>query len=780
MELFLPTAVLSSFALAAVAPLVYRLAPRRAGWLFAILPAAIFAGLLASLSRVDSGQALTFTLPWADNLGIALSFYLDGLGLIFALMISGIGALVLIYGGGYLAGHHQLLRFYIFILLFMGSMLGVVLSDNLFSLFVFWELTSITSFLLIGFDHEKEGSRSAALQALLVTGLGGLAMLAGLVLLAQVGGVTEISQLNLLGDLLRGSPLYLPALLLVLAGAFTKSAQYPFHFWLPGAMAAPTPVSAYLHSATMVKAGVYLIARLSPALGGTVEWQGLVTGFGFVTFLVGALLALGQTDLKRLLAYTTVASLGTMTMFFGWGSDLAVKAGLVYMLAHAMYKGSLFLVAGAVDHESGTRDVRVLNGLRKKMPLTALAAVLAAVSMAGLPPALGFIAKEVLYEVVLEAQPVVVILTVGAVLANSLIAAVAALTAVKPFFGKPAETPRHAHEAPLAMWAPPLLLAGLGLAAGLFPAALATPLVQPAAAAVLMKPALVKLSLWHGLNLMLALSALTVALGAGVYLGWRPLWNLAKRLAVIGKFGPANLYRVGLEGLRRFAAWQTSVLQSGYLRVYLMIIILTTVGLGALTLLTRGQFFSAPNFWGEVNFYEFVLAGLIILAALLITRMRSRLSAIAILGIVGYGLALIYLLYGAPDLAMIQFAVETLTVILFVLVVYRLPKFTRLTSPPARVLDFIVALSGGLLMTLLTLVVTSRPVSTHISQFFLENAAPLANGRNVVNVILVDFRSLDTLGEITVLALAGIGVLALIRLTIGKIDIYFERLGEED
>jgi multicomponent Na+:H+ antiporter subunit A len=780
MDIVLPTAILLLFILSALAPHIQRVQPHYSGWLLAILPAGLFLTLLGRLPALQAGEVFSYRLPWAESLGITFSLYLDGLGLLFGLLILGIGALVLIYGGGYLHGHHQLGRFYAFILLFMASMLGVVVSDNALTLFVFWELTSITSFLLIGFDHEKEGSRYAALQALLVTGGGGLAMLAGLVLLGQIGGTYEISQLNQLGDVLRASPLFLPAFLLILAGALTKSAQYPFHFWLPGAMAAPTPVSAYLHSATMVKAGVFLLARLSPIFAGTPEWQTLVTAFGLATFLAGAFLAIGQVDLKKLLAYTTVSSLGTMVMLLGWGSPLAVKAAMLYLLAHALYKGALFLVAGAVDHETGTRDVTKLGGLRREMPRTAVAAALAGLSMAGLPPALGFIAKEVLYETTLAAQPLAGWLTAGALVGNAILVAVSGLVGLKPFIGKEGETPRHAHPAPLALDLPPLLLASLGLLAGLLPMILAAPLVQASAQAVLLQHYKVKLALWHGLNPMLALSGLTLLLGAGIYAGWRPIWGLTARLRWLGRFGPAHAYQVGLESLRRFAAWLTYRLQNGYLRFYLMTIILTTVALAGLAYLRSVNGLILRNDWGAINFYEVVLGVLIILAAVTITRTRSRLATIAVMGIVGYGLALIYLLYGAPDLAMIQFAIETLTVILFVLVVYRLPKFTRLTSPPARVADFLVAMTGGILMTILTLIVTARPVVPHISEYFLQNALRLANGRNVVNVILVDFRGFDTLGEITVLALAGIGVYALIRLTIGRREIIIPPAEEED
>lgn len=771
--------ILSGFIFAVFIPWLYRRFGARSGWLFALLPLGWLFYLAGQAPLVlGQGQAIEEHIPWVPSLGVELAFRLDGLGMLFALLVTGIGALVIIYGGGYLSGHPYQGRFFLLITLFMVAMLGVVLSDHLLLLFVFWELTSITSFLLIGFEHQRYGARAAAWQALLVTAGGGLALLAGLVLLSQVAGSGLISVINQNGAAIRSSSLYTAALLLILIGAFTKSAQFPFHFWLPNAMVAPTPVSAYLHSATMVKAGVFLLARLTPALAGTSLWQALVSSVGFMTLLVGALLALGQRDLKRLLAYTTVGALGTMTFLLGMGGDLAIKAAVVYILAHAFYKGALFLVAGAVDHSTGTRDIERLGNLASILPWVTLAALLAGISMAGLPPALGFLAKELFFESLMESAWPHYLSLGGAILAGVITFVVAALVAFKPFWGRTQDVSHPPHPVSVEFWLGPVILSGLGLVVGIVPA-LATPLIQGAVQSILQSSLKVKLALWHGITPVLGFSLLTLGLGG---LGWafyRRLWQGGEIWRKLAPWGPAHLYEVGLNGLRRFAAWQTRVLQNGYLRFYVMTIVLTTVLLTGFTLLSRLAWLGVGG-WGDIRFYEFVVVVLMIGAAVVIPRLRSRLATVATMGMIGYGLVLIYLIYSAPDLAMVQFAIETLTVILFVLAVYRLPKFTRLTPSPTRFLDLLVAIGGGMLMTALVLIVTARPLVPHISDYFAQNSLLLANGRNVVNVILVDFRGLDTLGEITVLALAGIGVYALVRLTLGRLMVYFEGLEEEE
>lgn len=756
-------AVASIFALALAASWLQRVLRGAAGLVLAGVPLGVTLYFASQLPRVAAGTAALESYAWVPSLGVSLAFALDGLSLLFAFLICGIGFLIVIYAGGYLAGHPRLGRFYTLLFFFMGSMLGLVLADNLVALFIFWELTSISSYLLIGFDHQKAESRASALQALLITGGGGLLLLAGMILLSMAGGTQEISVLLERGDQIRAHPLYAPIFLLMLAGAVTKSAQFPFHFWLPGAMAAPTPVSAYLHSATMVKAGVYLLARFHPALGGTELWTTVLPLFGGVTMLVGGVLAVCQTDLKRILAYSTVSALGTLVFLLGLGTTEALKAAVVFLLAHALYKGALFMVAGALDHETGTRDVEKMGGLRRAMPITAAIAVLAAVSLAGFGPVFSFIGKEMLFEAVLHSPERGVLPVVMATLSGALFAAVAAIVALRPFFGAVRETPKSPHEAPPSLWLGPGVLAVLGLLLGIVPGGVAAGLISPAAAAVIGVDAPVKLALWHGFNAALALSAASVILGLIIYLGSASLRRALPRWESSFDYGPARWYRWGLAALSGTARVQTQFLQHGYLRFYLMAILMATIGLVGYTLLSRSQLQGSFDFH-TARFHEVVIAGLILAAALAAVFTDSRLTAIASLGVVGNGVALIYMIFGAPDLAMTQILIETLTVILFVLAFYHLPRFINMTPAPARMRDAVISIAFGALMTALVLVTTGVQFHPPISRYFAENSVPLAFGRNVVNVILVDFRGIDTLGEITVLAVAGIGVYALLKL----------------
>ncbi len=758
-------AVLSGFALALFAPGLYRVARGQTGWLLALLPLGLACYFVSQASAIASGATINAHFAWVPALGVNLSFCLDGLSLLFALLITGIGTLVFVYAGGYLAGQPRLGRLYTFLLVFMASMLGLVLADNLLALFVFWELTSVSSYLLIGFDHERERARAAALQALLVTGGGGLALLAGLLLLGQAGGSWELSTLADNGGL-GAHPLYVPCLVLVLLGAFTKSAQLPFHFWLPSAMEAPTPVSAYLHSATMVKAGVYLLARLSPVLGGTNLWFFAVSGVGATTMLIGACLALKQTDLKRLLAYSTVSTLGMLTLLLGLGGRLAVYSAMAYLLVHALYKGALFLVAGALDHATGTRDAERLGGLGRAMPVTGLAAGLAALSMAGLPPFFGFSAKELCYAAT-QIAPAAAWLTALTVLANALLVAVAVLVGLRPFFGKSHATPRRAHEVPPSLWLGALTLAVLGLVFGVRPALGPDLLVGAASTSVLGQSAEMRLALWHGLTPELALTGITLVGGFGAYRSRKLLREAASRWNVVSGWGPAGWYELLLRGLNGLALGQTHLLQSGYLRYYLLIILATTLGLAGAAFARSGDWVASAD-WSNLHFYEAGLAALIVMAAAVALLVRSRLAAIAALGVVGYGVALVFVVFGAPDVAMTQFLVETLTVILFVLVFYYLPETTVVSGVLARARDAVVAAAVGVLMTALVLIASSVQYSPSISTYYSEQSLPAAHGRNVVNVILVDFRALDTLGEITVLAIAGIGVYALLKLRPAK------------
>lgn len=760
------TAVLSGFGGAIAAPWLHRVAPRSAGWIVALLPFALMIYFISLVPTVAGGEALRFSYAWVPSLGINLSFRIDGLSLLFALLITGIGTLVMIYAGGYLANDPMLGRMLTLLLIFMAAMLGIVTSDNLIGLFVFWELTTISSYLLIGYKHEYEKARKAALQSLLVTGIGGLALLAGFVLLGQVAGTLEISDLLTQGAAVRAHPLYGGILALVLFGAFTKSAQFPFHFWLPGAMEAPTPVSSYLHSATMVKAGVFLLARLNPALGGTEAWQLLLTGFGSATMIVGSLLAVQQTDLKRILAYTTVSALGTLVTLIGVGTDDALKAAMVFTLSHALYKGALFQVAGSVDHETGTRDITNLGGLRAVMPITAAAGMLAAVSMAGLPPLFGFIAKEVQYKANLE-EPILITV---ALLTNMLTVVAAGLVSLRVFFGPPTQTSKHAHEAPLSMRMGPVALSLAGLGTGVFSVQIGNALIGPATGSVIGKTKEIELLLWAGIEgaagQALVLSVVTLVVGAGLYRARGIFGRLAAATAPLAPWGAEGWYQRAVDGMLALAAWQTRLLQNGYLRFYIGLIIFTVLVLTTLTLAVERVVITIPADWADVRLYELMVALIIIAATTFVIRATSRMAAVVGLGFVGYGTALVFLLFSGPDLAITQFAVETLVAILFVLVVYRLPRFSNLSTAGARVRSAGLAIAGGALMTVLTLMALASPTESRVSGFLAENSVPQAFGRNVVNVILVDFRGFDTMGEITVLGAAAIGIYALLRLVL--------------
>jgi multicomponent Na+:H+ antiporter subunit A len=756
-------AVLAGFAAAALAPIIQHRVRDNAGWLIAGVPLALTLYFGLHLSRLADGETFTAGYAWVPSLDIDLAFRLDGLGVLFALIISGIGTLIVIYGGGYLKGDPLLGRFYAYVLIFMSAMIGVVLADNLIALFVFWELTSISSYLLIGFKHNYSDSRASALQALLVTGGGGLALLAGLVLLGHVAGTYTISAMMADPQAVQADGLYPAILVLVLIGAFTKSAQFPFHFWLPGAMVAPTPVSAYLHSATMVKAGIYLLARLTPVLGGTDEWQaGLIT-VGGVTMVLGAFIAWQQTDLKRILAYSTVSALGMLVLLLGVGTDYAVKAAMTLLVAHSLYKGALFLVAGTLDHETGTRDVTQLGGLWRIMPWTGSAGVLAAASMAGLPPLFGFISKEVFYKAAYDAPDGAALLTGFAVLSSVFMVVAAGLVSLKPFFGAPGRTPHKPHEAPLSMILGPVVLGSAGVLFGAQPALVKDYAIKTAVQATLAAPAKVELVLWPGVNTVLLLSIATILAGLALYAVRTPAQQRIRPLDIGAQLGPARGYQASLRGLLWLADRQTRLLQSGYLRIYLITIVAVTTALTGYTLLAHTDIdgiWRAP----DARVYEVLIAGVILAGTVTVTQAQSRLAAVAALGTIGYGIALLYIMFGAPDLAMTQFAIETLTVLLFVLVIYRLPRFGRISSRAVRIRDATIALSAGALMTVLVLVVTANPASTALTSYFADNSVTLAKGRNIVNVILVDFRALDTLGEIVVLAVAAAGVYALLKL----------------
>ena len=754
------------FIAAAVAPLLVRLMGDRAAWLLALAPFSAFAMLLAQAGAVGAGEVVVLQFDWFSALGTSFSMRLDGLSLLMATLVTGIGGFIVIYAGGYMHGHPQLGRFFLYLLAFMGAMLGLVLSDNLILLFVFWELTSITSYLLIGFNCEEKASRWKALQALLVTGLGAMAMLAGFILMASVGGTFSISELNVLGDVLGASPFYTAMVILVLGGAFTKSAQVPFHFWLPNAMAGPTPVSAYLHSATMVKAGIFLMARLTPSLGGSELWGNTLAIFGSVTLLTAVVLGLFQKDVKYVLAYTTLGVLGLLTMLIGIGTEYAIKAMVVFLIGHALYKATLFMVAGSIDHETGTRDATLLRGLRGLMPITALAGGLAALSMSGLPPFFGFIGKELIYKAGVKLSDFELIFLVAALLGNLLMMGLALNAGVGPFFGKSNHEalPKKPHEAPLAMWLGPIVLGLTGLIIGILPMVVTGSFVAPAVASILgqgIKP--VDLALWHLVkpNLPLLLSGITIVGGALVFFFRHKFWSVGDQvLARIRPFGPEAIYERIFNGILWFSKKQTGWLQTGRLHDYVFFIAAVTAALIGWELVNTIE--SLPVVDGaEFDPWIAALITLMAVAAIFGALSDDYFLILGALGTVGFGIALLFAYYGAPDLAITQLMVEALTVVLFMFVIYGLPLIREFSGPFTRLRDGLLACMFGLIVAMLAWLAVDIQFAAPISETLSAMSYPEAKGKNVVNVILVDFRALDTFGETTVVAAAALGIAAL-------------------
>ncbi len=753
--------IIIGFVAAIIAPFVHKQWPKISGAILSFVPIYIFAHLCTFIPAVAQGETFLLQHTWFPSMDVNVNFLIDGLSLTFAFIISGIGAIVVYYASGYLAGHKKLARFYGYLLFFMTSMLGVVLSDNIFALFIFWELTSISSYLLIGFNHEAERSRYAALQALLVTGGGGLAMLAGLLMMGHIGGSYSVSELFNQSSAIVGHHLYIPIIILILLGAFTKSAQWPFHFWLPNAMEAPTPVSAYLHSATMVKAGVFLIARFTPVLAGPEIWHIILISFGGLTMLMSAAMAVGQNDLKRILAYTTVSALGIMVFLLGMGGAYAITGAITFLVVHSLYKGGLFLVAGAIDHETGTRDIRKLSGLRKYLPFITIGAVLAAFSYAGLPPFLGFIAKELIYESTAHFVINPVFLTSLAVLTNMFLVATAIMVGIKPFFGKFTETPKHPHKSPFSLWVGPVLLGLLGLIFSVLPFLIDNIIGQSVLA--ISHDLGVHLSLWHGFSPILLLSLITLLGGIGVYSLTGFIKKHESLFNTLDKFGPEAFYNVLLKGLVSFSEKQTRFFQSGSLKNYVYYILSFFIGIILFTMLKNQLLGFISVEFSDIYFYELLIVVIMLLAVILAIVSKYVMGSVAALGIVGFGIALLFAFLSAPDLALTQFSIETLTVILLVLVVYKVPKIKSVSSSGVKTRDALISVLAGTTITAVVLIVLNNPAETKISSYFLENSYIMAHGRNIVNVILVDFRALDTMGEITVLSLAAIGVYTLLK-----------------
>lgn len=731
-------------------------------------PAAASAWALARAGAVLDGEPVTSSFGWVPELGLSVDLRLDSFALLMVSLVAGIGVLVFAYAYAYFGDRAGLGRFAGLLTGFAGAMLGLVLADNLLALYVFWELTSVTSYLLIGFDDEKATARAAALQAILVTGVGGLAMLGGFVAIGLEAGTFRLSEI--LASPPSGTVVD-AALVLVLLGALTKSAQVPFHSWLPGAMAAPTPVSAYLHSATMVKAGVYLVARLAPAFAEAPTWRPIVVTLGLATMLIGGLRALRQHDLKLLLAHGTTSQLGFLMVLFGLGLPEATLAGCGLLLAHGAFKAALFMGVGVVDHQAGTRDARRLDRIAAGPgwgPVLAVAAIGAA-SMAGVPLLFGFVTKESAYSALLQGgvgagDPLVL----AGVVAGSMLTFAYSARLVRALVSpaeRGADAVGPAPAARLDLVGPALVLAGLTLVLGLLPG-LASDLVSGAAASLDPEVEPVDLALWHGISAPLLLSLLTLAVGVALAARWRSVERVQDRTPPLPT--AEGGYVAALRGVNGLADRTVAIVQSGSLPTYLATVLATVLALPGVALLSGSELGDLPKL--SETPVQLAVAGLTGVAACAAAAAGQRIHAVLFLGAVGYGMAVLFVSFGAPDLALTQVLIETLSVAIFVLVLRRLPS--RAPAIPwrmGRAVRLVVATSVGLFVAGFALVAGAARRASPVSDGFLERAYDEAGGRNVVNVILVDFRGLDTLGEITVLAVAALGIVSLAKAARSKL-----------
>jgi multicomponent Na+:H+ antiporter subunit A len=752
---------------AAVAKPASSILGRHTGWVMSLIPLFIFASFLLHVAPVAEGELLIAQLAWVPSLGVELSFRLDGFALLFALLISGIGTLVVIYAGAYFAEKPsaEIGRFLTLIMLFMTAMLGTVLSDNLIVMFVFWELTSLASFLLIGFDGHKEAARKSALQSLIVTGGGGLALFAGILVIGMTLGTFSFTEVLARSDELVASSWAGTIAVLIMIGAFTKSAQFPFHFWLPNAMAAPTPASAYLHSATMVKLGVFLLARFDGVFAGMPSFGHTLVVFGSLTMVIAALQALRAEGFKAVLAQSTVASLGILVMLIGLTGEVAAVATVGFILTHALYKAALFFCAGTAIHATGEARLHKLTGLARFLPVTAVAAVLASLSMAGLPPFVGFISKEYLFEAQL-ANDWNILPIAAAVLVNAVMVGVAGVVSIRPFYFK-SETVREIHhgETP-GLLAGPLLLAAGGILIGLVPGPAGQWLIGPAASALLGQPIDVSFQLWHGLTPMLVLSILVVSIGAVIVVQWTRIHTALRRHDGLYAFLGDRFYHKALNGILAAARLSTQVLQNGDQHRYTTLVILTvTAGLALAFMAAPSSDFLASE--GSIRVSVALVLLLTVVGAVATIIVRSLIAGLVSVGIVGFGSAVIFMLNGAPDLALTQMAVETLIVILMTAVLLKLPsrrRHSRTLSERRR--DGMIAAGFAVMMFIALASLGVTPIDLRLSEYFGETSYLEAYGRNVVNVILVDYRAIDTLGEIVVVALATIAAWGLLRGTL--------------
>lgn len=722
----------------------------------------VFGYFCTYIPAVLEGEVIKQHISWIPQIHFNLHFYLDALSLFFVLLVSFFGACIFAYAAVYMKQKVQQNRFFFYLGLFMTAMMGIVLADNIFLLYVFWELTSISSYFLISYENEQQTARRAGMQALLVTNLGGLALLASLVLLGQQIGSYELSVI--LDHQLASGPYYLPILILLCLACFTKSAQFPFHFWLPNAMAAPTPVSAFLHSATMVKAGVFLLMRFHPVLGGTVYWEYILIGIGGITALLGAFQSLAQQDMKKLLAYITVSTLGILVVAIGVGDGMAIQAALLYLLAHALYKGALFMLAGNVDKQMKSKNVDELTGLFHVMPYSGLALIFACLAMAGLPPVLAFIAKEKLYEMGLEHGMGSFALI--SIFLSSVIYVVISLKLVHGMFlrERKKRMGEARREAPFLMWFSPFVLSAIGIFFGVFASAI-SPFLERVGNAIIGKPYPLDMALWHGFNAPFVLSLITWVAGIALYV-WRKGFSVKLPWLDLDLW-----YDKSLTGLQSLARYVTVFIQNGRITVYLKV---TFVVIAALLIFVYVDYGLYPSEWlfkselRIVRIYEFIPAMMIVAGVMTVLFDKSRLTMLAALSLIGYGIALFYAMFSAPDVSMTQFLVETITLLIFTIVLHRLPKHLSFPKEHKRIISISIALAFGIIITLILASMQGYEAHSEMKQFYITKTGPEGKGENVVNVILVDFRAFDTFGEMVVLCMTALGVMTLIKMKSSK------------
>lgn len=768
------------------------------GWFVLAVPVILAAYYASFIKPISTGEPFVEQFNWIPSLNIAFVSYLDGLSLLFSLLISGIGALVVLYSIFYLdKTKEQLHNFYIYLLMFMTAMLGIVQSDHMITLYLFWELTSISSFLLIGYWYNRDKSRFGALKSMMITVAGGLFMLGGFVLLSMMGGTYSIRELVPLASDLAQEPYFVLALVLILLGAFTKSAQFPFYIWLPDAMEAPTPVSAYLHSATMVKAGIYLVARFTPIFAISEVWIWLVTATGLLTLFWGSVFAVKQTDLKGILAFSTVSQLGLIMSLLGAGAmayhvdgaaqtvfKYATFAAVFHLINHATFKGSLFMIAGIVDHETGTRDIRKLGGLMSLMPISFTVALIGSLSMAGLPPFNGFLSKEMFLTAMLAIQQFEffnfqtfgILFPIISFIASVFTFVYSCYFVFKTFTGKlqSDKLPKKAHEAPIGMLVSPIILAILVLTIFFIPNVIADAFIKPAVAAI--QPFLynvpgdvdIHISAWHGLTPELYMTFGIVALGVVLFLTlskWQKAYHVWPSKLSLNNLYDFVMNIVFYKGARNFS----NLYMTGSIRQYLTYMFASISVMVIGTLFITGGFKISFDGASPVEVYEIILIVVLVIGTLVTLLAKSRLTAIVGLGAVGYTVSLFFVIFNAPDLALTQLVIETISVALFLLAFYHLPKLGKVEERVHfQVSRAVVSLAVGAMVTLLILSAHSQKLIPSIKTYYEETVYTLAGGGNIVNVILVDYRGFDTLFEITVLSIAGMGIYGMIKLRMSR------------